>query len=132
MKKYPNVSVKIIFKYKNKVLMLRQRNGKFDFPGGRIEWGESPLEALNRELKEELNYSLRKEPQLFSVWSYISKNKRRHTILIDYIYQLDKKSKFFSPEKAEPLWLNKKELMRIIKDKKFVKKIFDFRLKRKK
>ena len=127
MKKYPNVSVKIIFKYKNKVLMLHQRNGKFDFPGGRIEWEESPLAALNRELKEELNYSLRKEPQLFSVWSYISKNKRRHTILIDYIYPLAKKSEFFSLEKAEPLWLTKEELIRIIKDKKFVKKIFDFK-----
>jgi hypothetical protein len=39
MKKYPNVSVKIIFKYKNQILMLRHQNGAFDFPGGRMKWG---------------------------------------------------------------------------------------------
>lgn len=50
MKKYPNVAVKIIFKHRNKILMLRRPNGAFDFPGGRVEWKESLFEALNREL----------------------------------------------------------------------------------
>lgn len=40
MKKYPNVSVKIIFKYKNKILMLKHPDGVFDFPGGKMGWGE--------------------------------------------------------------------------------------------
>lgn len=128
MKKYPNVSVKIIFKYKNKILILRHKNGAFNFPGGRMKWGESLFETLNRELKEELNYSLKEEPKLFQVWNYISKDKKRHTVIINHILQLDKKPKFSSPEKAEPLWLTKKELfsMNIIKDKKFLDKIFLF------
>jgi len=131
MKKYPNVSIKIIFKYRNQILMLRHKNGAFDFPGGRMKWGESLFETLNRELKEELNYSLKEEPKLFHVWNYISKDKKRHTVVIDYILKLDKKPRLFSPEKSQILWLTKKELesMNIIKDKKFIDKIFKWKPK---
>jgi len=126
MKKYPNVTVAIIFRYKDKVLILKHRNGVFSFPGGRMNWGESILGALNRELKEELNYSLENKPKLFDVWNYISKNRRRHSVFIDYIYQFNKKPKFYSPEKLQTLWLKKNDFkqMNIIKDKKFLDKMF--------
>ena len=128
MKKYPNVTLKIIFRYKDKILMLRHPNGVFDFPGGRIEWKESILEALNRELKEELNYSLKEEPELFGIWNYISKNGKRHSVIINFIYRLDKKPKFSSPEKLKILWLTKKEIksMNLIKDKKFLNRVFKY------
>lgn len=128
MKKYPNVTLKIIFRYKNKILMLRQPNGAFEFPGGRMEWKESVFEALKRELKEELNYDLKKEPKLFDLWNYISKNGRRHSVMIYFIYPLFKKPKFHSLEKLQILWLTKKDLLlkNIIKDKKFLNKIFSW------
>ena len=109
--------------------MLRHKNGAFDFPGGRMKWGESILRTLNRELREELNYSLKKEPKLFQVWNYISKDKRRHTVVIDYIIKLDKKPQLFSPEKSQILWLTKLILKNIIKDKKFIDKIFKWKPK---
>jgi 8-oxo-dGTP diphosphatase len=129
MKKYPNVSIKIIFKYKNKILMLEHPNGRQEFPGGRMEWGESIMEALKRELKEELNYDLKEEPELFSVWNYISKNKKRHSVIIHYISQLTKKPKIASTEGLKILWLTKKDLIakNIIKDKKMIDKIFQWR-----
>jgi mutator protein MutT len=41
-----------------KMLLIRQKSGpyagKFDFPGGGIEFGETPEQALHREFKEEL------------------------------------------------------------------------------
>ena len=125
MKKYPNVTVKVIFRYKNKTLILGHKNGVFSFPGGRIEWKESLLGALNRELKEELNYSLEHEPELLDVWNYISKNRLRHSVMINFIQQLVKKPKFSSPEKLKILWLTKNGLMKmnIIKDEKFLDKI---------
>jgi len=85
------------------------------------------LGALNRELKDELNYSLENEPKLFDVWNYISKNGRRHSVFIDYICQFKKKPKFSSPEKLKILWLTKRELMNIIKNKEFIKRIFNFK-----
>jgi ADP-ribose pyrophosphatase YjhB (NUDIX family) len=128
MRKYPNVSVKLIFKYQNKILMLLEKNGKFDFPGGRMEWGESVLGALKRELKEELNYSLKKELELFNVYNYISKDKKQHFVIIEYIHQLNKMLKLSSPEKLEIFWLTKKEILTqgIIKEKKFLDKVFNY------
>jgi len=133
MKKYPIVAVAIILRHKDKMLILRHKNGAMKFPGGKMEWGESILGALYRELKEELNYSLKKEPELFSVFNYISKDKKRHTVFIDYIYPLNKKPKLSSPEKLEILWLTEKELIskNIIKDEKFLDKIFKWKLTKK-
>ena len=128
MKKYPNVSVKIIFRYKDRILMLRNKNGVFEFPGGRMEWKESILGTLKREIKEELNYDLKEEPELFSVWNYIFKNGKRHSVFINYIYRLNKIPKFSSPEQLEILWLTKKEILTqgIIKEKKFLDKIYEY------
>jgi len=128
MKKYPTVAVNIIFRCKNKILILKHKNGVYSFPGGRMEWKESILGALNRELKEELNYSLKEEPELFQVWNYISKNKRRHNVFINYIQRLDKKPKLSSPEKLKILWLTKKDLIskNIIKDERFLERIFNW------
>jgi len=133
MKKYPNVAVVVIFRHKDRILMLKHKNGALKFPGGIMEWGESILGALYRELKEELNYSLKKEPELFSVFNYISKDKKTHTVFIDYIYPLNKKLKLSSPEKLKILWLTKKELVskNITKDKKFLDKIFEWKLTKK-
>ena len=126
MKKYPNVTIKIIFRYKDKMLLLGHENGVFSFPGGRMEWGESISGALNRELKEELNYSLKIEPELFDIWNYISKNKLRHSVMVYFIQKLSEKPRFLSPEKLKILWFTKKDIISkgIIKDKKFLDKIF--------
>ena len=131
-KKYPNVAVAIILRYRDRMLILRHKNGALKFPGGKMEWRESILGALKRELKEELDYSLKKEPELFSIFNYISRDKKEHTVFIDYIYPLAKKPKLSSHEKLEILWLTKKEIIakNITKDKKFLKRIFDFKSKR--
>lgn len=128
MKKYPNVSIKIILKCENKILMFKHKNGVFEFPGGRMEWGESILGALDRELKEELDYSLEREPELFSVYNHISEDKERHTVLIQYIERLDKVPILFSLEKVDLLWLSRKDIesMNIIDNDKFIDKIFNY------
>lgn len=129
MEKYPNTTLKIILRHCNKILILKHKNGTFDFPGGRIEWKESILEALKREIKEELHYLLMGEPKLFDIWNYISKNGKRHSVMIYFIHHLDKKPYFYTGKKITPFWLTKKDFfaMKIIKNKEFVHRIFDYK-----
>lgn len=129
MEKQPNVAVKIIFLCNNEIMMLRHGDGVFDFPGGRMEWGESILGSLSRELEEELGYTLKKEPEFFSLYNYISPDKERHSVFLNYILNLDKKPVLVSPEKLEILWLTKKSAKELgaVRDDEFLDKIFDYR-----
>ena len=55
------ISVGALIKKNEKYLIARRANvslaGYWEFPGGRVEEGESDEDALKRELKEELNIS---------------------------------------------------------------------------
>lgn len=126
MIKQPNVTLKIILKYKNQIAIFKNPDGNFEFPGGRMEWKETIRESLDRELKEELSYSLEREPKLFDVWNYISKNGKRHSVMIYFIYFLRKKPRFSSPIGLGIFWLTKKDFikMKIIRNKEFLNKMF--------
>ena len=51
-----------IIQYDDKVLLCQRKNGalaeKWEFPGGKIEPGESPEECLLREISEELDITI--------------------------------------------------------------------------
>ena len=88
--------------------MLRHRGSDmYDFPGGRMEWGEAPLETLNRELSEELTYSLPYEPILFDIWNYIAPDQSRHSVQLQYLLKVTERPHFTVTENAVPLWLSK-------------------------
>lgn len=63
----------VIF-YEGRVLCCKRKAGarasvasKWEFPGGKIEVGESPEEALRREIAEELNLEIQVEAFLMTV-----------------------------------------------------------------
>ena len=61
--------VAAVIRHKEKVLAVRRPEGKeyagyWEFPGGKIEPGESPEQALSRELAEELDI----RPARASMW----------------------------------------------------------------
>lgn len=127
MKKLPSITQKIILRYKNRILILKHKNKIYDFPGGRIEWREDLSSSLNRELKEELNFCLKEHPRLFHVWNYISESKNRHSVMIYYIYDLDKNYKFIPEPDIEILWLNKKDMKLAVRDGDFVERMFNWK-----
>lgn len=52
----------LVAETQDQILLVQVRHrAKYYFPGGKIEEGESLVEALIRELKEELNLTLKKE-----------------------------------------------------------------------
>ena len=122
----PSVSIKIIFKCGDRIMMFRHKDGTNDFPGGTMEWGESIMETLRRELREELNYDLKKEPELVDVYNHVSKDGMKHKVLIQYILKLGRMPKFESLEGVEYFWLDKDEAKRIFNKKSFLDKIFNY------
>ncbi|MBZ6527232.1 (deoxy)nucleoside triphosphate pyrophosphohydrolase [Aerococcaceae bacterium DSM 111021] len=61
---------------KDNKILCAQRGGEkslpylWEFPGGKIEAGETPQEALRRELIEELKIEVKVEDNIFDVVSY--------------------------------------------------------------
>ncbi len=60
-----HITVKGIVIYRKKVLILKRQHpstdglGFWELPGGGLEYGETPQEALTRELKEETNLEIK-------------------------------------------------------------------------
>ncbi|MFZ5376928.1 MAG: NUDIX domain-containing protein [Patescibacteria group bacterium] len=84
-------SVKALLSHKGKFLILKeelQKGDVWDLPGGKIEYGESPEEALSREVKEELDLSIKIKTSV-GVWYFFSQaNKHQvicHTFLCETV-----------------------------------------------
>jgi 8-oxo-dGTP diphosphatase len=83
---------------------------KWEFPGGKVDFGEHPEEALKRELKEELGILIETGP-LYGVLSHVYDNNGdiRHVVLLFYICEI-------LEGKPEPidcqdlLWIDKEEM----------------------
>ena len=70
--------VAAVIKYKDSYLVVQRPHkgevgGKWEFPGGKIEFGETQKETLAREIKEELSLQIDKMTYLTSHYhSYLS------------------------------------------------------------
>ena len=55
----------VICRHEGEILFVRKRNAKWNLPGGRVEQGETPLQAARREMAEETGLT-------FDQLSYVS------------------------------------------------------------
>jgi len=70
-----HVTVKgLVFDERGAVLFLKERDGVYDLPGGRLEHGETFVECLERECREEMGVGCRVIDRLpRCVWSATDK-----------------------------------------------------------
>ena len=114
MKSYEVVAAIII--YQDKILCMQRNKGKYDyvsykyeFPGGKIESGETRAEALQRELREEmaLEVEVKEEDYYMSVeHTYPDFKITMHS----FICQVESQA-FERKEHIDHKWLTRKELM---------------------
>ena len=82
------VSVKALIYKKNKILLVKEPDGRWELPGGGLEIEESIFDGIKREVKEELGVNVIKvssQPQ--SAWVRI--NEGKPVLILPFIVEVD-------------------------------------------
>ncbi len=118
------VSNGAVIKEEEKELLLVRRksegdeklHGRWELPGGRIDFGENPEETAVREVNEETGYEV-SNPELFrDVFSYLLEyeKKRIHVLITVYLCRLEGGEKDLSDQKISDIgWFTDEELKKI-------------------
>ncbi len=106
----------LIVNKKGEILLCRSHKwpGKFTFPGGHVELGETIEQALKREVKEEVGLDVEVGPFL-TVQEFVfgpGFHKKRHFIFLDYVcYALSTDIKLDGREIQETVWVRPEEVL---------------------
>jgi ADP-ribose pyrophosphatase YjhB (NUDIX family) len=81
----PKVDVRaVVFRAGELLLVRERRNGRWTFPGGWADAGDTPSLAAERETLEESGYTVRAEKLL----ALLDKSRHEHPPSIDYTYKV--------------------------------------------
>lgn len=112
MEKIQQISIKGLLCRNNKILFLKTaRVGRYELPGGRINFGESVEQAFKREIEEELGFEKIEMGKLINTWSFTSvrEDTNYHFVIFDFeIFTNESKIKL-SDEHTEYKWVGVKE-----------------------
>lgn len=121
------VAIKAIIEKDGKILVLKRSSAEevydnlWDIPGGRMEFGEQPNEAIKREIMEETNL----EAEIispFAVWSFMAKPDLQ-VVGITMIAKYVSGDVELSEEHSEFRWIDAKEFSKLEADKSLKKEI---------
>ncbi|MBH8601382.1 NUDIX domain-containing protein [Thermoactinomyces sp. CICC 23799] len=116
-KEYQKIVVSGFLHHQGKVLVIQRSldetflPGFFELPGGKVDFGEDPSDALKREFREEVSLDVSVIGP-YRTFSYVSDEGRRHTVEIVYFVQLDSNeiTLRLSPAHISYRWVNLEDL----------------------
>jgi 8-oxo-dGTP diphosphatase len=105
---------KCILFYKDKLLIIQRdikdtNGGKWDFPGGNLDFLEEMNHAIKREIKEETGLIVKKIEKI-GMNEIIVKEKRKHFLLFFYKTKVDTDKIKLSKEHQDYKWINPSDL----------------------
>lgn len=115
MEQYQKVAAHALIKDGDNYLVLHRSpendymSGKWDIPGGSVEFGENPVEGLEREVFEETGLKVRIGKPLY-VYSFLS-NPQRHQFQIIFECEFVEGEVKLNPEEHDKfLWVTLDEM----------------------
>lgn len=112
-------ATKAIIDFQGKILILREAStnpdgtntGKYDLPGGRLEPGEHPNEALKREVFEETGLEITiGKPMALGEWRPMVRGKQWQIVAVYMACTTNSPDVTLSHEHDEYKWVAKEEL----------------------
>lgn len=120
--RHPGSAVMMAVDEKNRILLVKQfrlpaEKDLWELPAGRIDPGESALQAAKRELREETGFKAKKWIKLISYWAspgYVSEEMKVF-LALDLT---EGPAQPMEDERIEMKWFSKKEIREWIRDGK--------------
>jgi 8-oxo-dGTP diphosphatase len=115
-----NIVVKAIIQKQGKILIVKRskddnvNGGEWEFPGGKLEFGELPEEALIREINEETSLKIDIIKLLYA-WSK-TVNENTQMIGLTFLCQQKSDDVVLSHEHSDFLWIKKKDVGNYLSD----------------
>ncbi len=117
------MGVKAVINNDGKILFIKRSDkykednihGIWDIPGGRINYGEEPIDGLRRELLEETGLELDQVKQILDA-STIYKDDEKHIVRITYLCTVKDIQINMSEEHTELMWIHPNEIDFKLKD----------------
>ena len=106
------LNVYMIPEFEGKLLVLKRKNGLWEFPGGGVDWGEKPEQSASRELREETGLSAI-EPKFICVSSATYKTpdgNDKHSVYLVYKCAVSSSSVILCEEHDEFRWMFPREI----------------------
>ncbi len=110
----------LIFNGEGKLLLTlrgkkaKNEQGKWEIPGGAVEFGETIEESLKREIKEELDIEI-EVIEMLQLCNHIIPDEKQHWVSPTYICKIVKgKPRIMEPEKCDRIgWFNLEDAERL-------------------